>query len=698
MLSQHWVEDCRPALQAHFADLAAGAISEPMAKLVVLGNGSVGKTQLCRKLRGLGYDPSIASTHGITIADARAPSLQEGVDIRLKLWDFGGQDIYHGTHGLFLRTRAVFVICWTPETEKGVVEQAGMTFINQPLDYWLDSVMSLAGAEAAVLVVQTRADTNRDERALPAASAERLRRFAWHDVMAFSAREGRGLATLRDKIADATKWMADEFGVMAIGKTRLAVIDRLAELAADDEARDPDQRLHRLLTMNEFESMCAEAGRIASPPLFLQFLHRSGLVFHEDGIFNDAIVLDQQWALDAIYTVFDRDRCAGRIMRNGGRFDRFDLSGVWKDHSDDDQRVFLDMMVTSNVAFRLHRDRNEEAVYVAPDLLPSAAEARDAIEAQWDDAAESATQEFRYTVLHDGFVRSLIAGIGHKAGPNALYWKTGGIFFDGERHSRARIEAVRDEGRWSGVVRISAQRGDRDKMLEVLTEYVIEAEQRLGIGHEAGPDEAPRFGQRESKMEEIRPLPEPLTGPGQAISYAWGDDTPEGKARDAAVEGICAKYSARGVIILHDKDAMRFGDSIEAFMNRLADTDRVFIVLSDKYLRSPFCMYELHRIWNNCRRNEDEFIRRTRLFKLPDVKIGKPTERVVYAKHWRNELDELETAFLEGPELLSERDLRMLKHLRNFIGTAGDVLSLIADRNLPRDFQRFLDYGFDEER
>jgi hypothetical protein len=30
--------------------------------------------------------------------------------ITLKIWDFGGQDIYHGTH-------ALFPVIWTPESE-----------------------------------------------------------------------------------------------------------------------------------------------------------------------------------------------------------------------------------------------------------------------------------------------------------------------------------------------------------------------------------------------------------------------------------------------------------------------------------------------------------------------------------------------------------------------------------------------------
>jgi internalin A len=48
-LSQSLANNCLPRLRAHLRDLRAGA--EPMrdARLLVLGNGRVGKTQLCRR-------------------------------------------------------------------------------------------------------------------------------------------------------------------------------------------------------------------------------------------------------------------------------------------------------------------------------------------------------------------------------------------------------------------------------------------------------------------------------------------------------------------------------------------------------------------------------------------------------------------------------------------------------------------------
>ena len=50
----------------------------------------------------------------------------------------------------------------------------------------------------------------------------------------------------------------------------------------------------------------------------------------------------------------------------------------------------------------------------------------------------------------------------------------------------------------------------------------------------------------------------------------------------------------QGVRIRRDKYEMTVGDRISKFMQRLAQGDRVIVVLSDKYLKSPFCMYELY--------------------------------------------------------------------------------------------------------
>jgi hypothetical protein len=46
--------------------------------------------------------------------------------------------------------------------------------------------------------------------------------------------------------------------------------------------------------------------------------------------------------------------------------------------------------------------------------------------------------------------------------------------------------------------------------------------------------------------------------------------------------------------ILRDSSVLRSGELISGFMKRIGLADHVIVVLSDKYLRSPYCMTELH--------------------------------------------------------------------------------------------------------
>jgi GTPase SAR1 family protein len=102
-------------------------------------NGGAGKTQLCRRLRDLPFDPKIPTTHGIQVGQ-----MTFGVDgfpepVRLNLWDFDGQDIYHGSHALFLHRQAIFLVLWTPELEQGeTYKESALTLRHRPLSYWLD--------------------------------------------------------------------------------------------------------------------------------------------------------------------------------------------------------------------------------------------------------------------------------------------------------------------------------------------------------------------------------------------------------------------------------------------------------------------------------------------------------------------------------------------------------------------------------
>jgi internalin A len=128
------------------------------------------------------------------------------------------------------------------------------------------------------------------------------------------------------------------------------------------------------------------------------------------------------------------------------------------------------------------------------------------------------------------------------------------------------------------------------------------------------------------------------------VSYAWGDDkTPEGKAREQIVDDLCASALASGHQILRDKEVLGLGDSISRFMRRIGTGDRIFVILNDKYLRSPHCMFELSEIWRTSRHEGETFLERARIYALPETKIWDPIDWTDWAIHWKKQHDALDS-------------------------------------------------------
>jgi len=122
-------EDYDP-LWAYLRSLEQNA--EPLyeAKLVLVGEGNVGKTTLLKALKGKqGEAPQEhePTTHGveIDIHGLRLPHpAQDGVEIQLNAWDFGGQDVYRVTHQFFFSRRSLYLLVWEPRrgVQQGQVE------------------------------------------------------------------------------------------------------------------------------------------------------------------------------------------------------------------------------------------------------------------------------------------------------------------------------------------------------------------------------------------------------------------------------------------------------------------------------------------------------------------------------------------------------------------------------------------------
>jgi internalin A len=514
----------------------------------------------------------------------------------------------------------------------------------------------------------------------------------------FSAANDRGRANLVEKVTESVTYLRERQGVVTIGVVRHRVKTKLEAIRAADAKLPSGRRRHRTLSQTEFRQICAEAELKSEPEFLLEYLHRAGVVFYR-GDFADRIILDQSWALDAIYAVFNRTESYHQLRRFGGRFTRSLLETlVWRDHARSDQDLFLDMMRSCGACF-VHREGDSragvEAEYIAPELLPRRKEIEREIAAQWDADTAVETREYAYQFLHQGLIRAIIAEIGSQCGISALYWRDGLCAYEETTRARALIEQQMDEGCWCGRIVVQTRGGRAQELLSRLCKIVDEQQNRIGL---EAVRSAPNIPAREEAMSEKTPLafrPERSPTPRFYVSYAWAD--PTDPDRETIVDRACEEAEKRGTPIIRDKTTLNFGDSISKFMRAIGEGDRIFVFLSDKYLKSPFCMFELFEIWRNSRQDRAEFLRRARIYTLGDAKIWKPVDRVSYGKYWKDQHDELEQAVDEaGLDVLGEEDLRTYKLMQDFATKVGDILALFANIVQPRSFEDLRAYGFDD--
>jgi internalin A len=160
---------------------------------------------------------------------------------------------------------------------------------------------------------------------------------------------------------------------------------------------------------------------------------------------------------------------------------------------------------------------------------------------------------------------------------------------------------------------------------------------------------------------------------------------------------LCNAAATRGIRILRDKQVLGIGDSISKFMKRIGGGDRVFVVLSDKYLRSPYCMYELLEIWRKSVAEEEQFLARVRVFVLLGTKIFTLEDRAQYAIHWQQQYENIRKLVAEnGPNVVGSRGFAQFKLMQDFARFVPEILELVTDRLQPRDFEEFAKYGLDD--
>jgi hypothetical protein len=182
----------------------------------------------------------------------------------------------------------------------------------------------------------------------------------------------------------------------------------------------------------------------------------------------------------------------------------------------------------------------------------------------------------------------------------------------------------------------------------------------------------------------LPPTPPPMREKKVFVSYAWGGDS------ENIVNQIDQAFQERGITLIRDKRDLGFKGLIREFMQEIGAGQAIVAVISDKYLRSKNCMFELVEIASH-----NDFYGRIFPVVLPDAKIYDSLDRIEYIKYWDEKIKQLNEAMksIDSQANLQgiRDDIDLYTRVRNTIAGLMDILqnmnTLTADMHRASEFE-----------
>ena len=421
--------DPKQILEYYFRTLEA---RRPLneAKLVLVGFGGVGKTSLVKRLIHDRFDPQEAMTDGIAIADWPIPL--KDAEVRVHVWDFGGQEIMHATHQFFLTHRSLYLVVLNGRQGRE----------DADAEYWLNLIASFGG-ESPVIVVLNKVKEHPFAVNQPALRQKfpMVRDIIATDCADPSVGRQTLLAAIHREI-DALPGLRDAFPA-----AWFAIKDRLSTM--------PDN----YLTFDHYRTLCAEAGVKGHEEQneLAEVLHRLGVAlnYREDTRLHDVNVLNPRWVTEGVYKILNDKR----VAKQKGELSIRNVAAILDAASYPQERhpFLLELMRKFELCFRFPEDDER---YLIPQLLPK--EQPD--EARAFDAQGCLSFEYHYpTLLPEGLLPRLIVRT-YVLSADERRWRSGVILrFEGHR-----ALVVGDPVERRVRVRVAGQAAGRRRLLAVI--------------------------------------------------------------------------------------------------------------------------------------------------------------------------------------------------------------------------------------
>ncbi len=422
------VEQGADAVLTYFDELESKGNSKLYeAKMLIVGKGGAGKTSLATKLldRSAKLPEEEETTRGIDIQQYTF-DIDEQNTFVVNVWDFGGQEIYHATHQFFLTRRSLYVLVDSTREDEKTVNDASFK-------YWLQ-VVDLFGGGSPLLILQNEVGGRSKELDLKSMRGQ----FDFiKEKYSSNLLTTEGLDAFEEGLKHFILQLPQVGQVLPRNWTeiRKALIERKKESP--------------YISLDQYYSICNEH-EIEDKKKALelsQYFHDLGtcLHFQKDSILKKTVILENEWATDAVYRVLDEE-----IVKTAyGQFPKQEVERIWSEETYEDMHDELfALMLKFELCYELP---NKKDNYLIPQLL---SESRpDAV--VWDDTKNIQLQ-YRYDFMPKGMLSRLIVRLHTYLNDINTTWKKGMVL--STQHTLALVEEIYAQDKISIKVRGTHQR------------------------------------------------------------------------------------------------------------------------------------------------------------------------------------------------------------------------------------------------
>lgn len=395
----------REAVITYFDNIEGDQMPLNEIKLVLIGDGGAGKTSLLKRFLGQEFDPNQSQTEGINISSF-SMNLECG-DVKVHIWDFGGQEILHATHQFFLSHRSVYLILLDGRKEEDP-------------EYWLNHA-KIFGGESPVLIALNKIDKNPGFDVNRKLLSEKFPSI--HGFHKISCATNKGIDSLMHGIQETvekveitnTTWPKSWFNV----KSQL------------------EKKKKPFLTYENYIDICLENGIGSNSTMetLLNFLHDLGIVVHfSDFNLMDTHVLEPQWLTQAVYAIIN----SSIIAENYGVMNLNNLSIILGNNAAYPQSKYqyiINVMLKFELCYKVNNETS-----LIPQLLP----------VQEPDFPFNVDEALIFHIKYKFLPKSILPRFMVKQHSNivgSLHWRTGMVLSDKSLDATAVIRVDYNEKR-----------------------------------------------------------------------------------------------------------------------------------------------------------------------------------------------------------------------------------------------------------